>query len=615
MQEIKKQILSRLSLMTLIGEAVSLQKRGNFATGLCPFHEENTPSFYVYEDHYHCYGCGEHGDAISYVRKVQGLSFMDSLRWLADKAGISLSATEEDKKYAGEWKKKARENQILLAAKDFFCSQFKDPFQGKFARAYWETRKISQEICEEWGIGCAPAFPDALWKHLKTLGFRSEELAASSLVNQGRDRVYDFFQNRLIIPIRDEQSRIIAFTGRSLGDELPKYKNSRFEKGSFLFGLDRARNGIRQKSRAIIVEGHFDALQMWNHGLNETVACQGTALTHDHLRKLSAFTRQIILIFDGDRAGHKAALKTLDQAFNFPEVYFKVALLPPQEDPDSLLRTKGREALDSLLEKAEDLLDFAIRDRLQNAPQTGLAETLSQSIFPWLQQVSDPLRRAVLLQKVAQHTGLPQEVLKKSMDGVKAKAPQPWDGANPKTEIPEIPKGESEHLSTLEKEFMGHLYYAQAHQVSLEDIDELIREYMDLGGVWVDFANELLETLKKGESPDSKDQNFWITIYHPMIKAFLDEIRDRKSAFHQVSGDMSPWTRLRLEARKKRFRKTLELLKQKIISLKVQKIEDPELWGHLTHSLMRTTQELESVDNILRRRLSQSSSNKTAEAH
>lgn len=597
MQEIKKQILSRLSLGTLIGESVSLQKRGNFSTGLCPFHEENTPSFYVYEDHYHCYGCGEHGDAINYVRKTQGLPFMDSIRWLADKAGVALTSVEDEKKYSEEWKKKARENQILLAAKDFFCSQFKDPFQGKFAREYLESRQISKSLAEELGIGYAPAFSDALWNHLHKIGFQAAELIACSLLNQGRGRVYDFFQNRLILPIRDEQSRLIAFTGRALGDELPKYKNSRFEKGSFLFGLDRARTGIRQKSRSIIVEGHFDALQMWNHGFHETVACQGTALTHEHLRKLSTQTQQILLIFDGDQAGRRAALKVLDQAFTFPEVHFKVALLPSGEDPDSLLRKKGVEALESILEKSEDLLDFAISDKLRNAPQTGIADLISKSIVPWLQQISDPIRQAVFLQKISQQTGISTQVLsnaKKGSPSHKAKTPVQ------KVELKEK-VGEEEKLQGLEKEFMGHLYFAQAHQSPLGEARELVLDHLELEACWLDFAKELLACLEEGENPEAKSLDFWKMGSHPLIKSFLEELIPKKNAFNH-SGELSPFTKLRLESRKKKLRKTLEALKQKTISLKMQRIEDPELWGQLTHSLVRTTQELESVDLVLRKR-------------
>lgn len=596
MQELKKQILSRVSLPSLIGQSVNLQKRSNFSVGCCPFHEENTPSFYVYDDHYHCFGCGEHGDAINFVRKVQGLSFMDSLRYLAEKAGVSLDSLEEDKKYASEWKKKARENQLLQAAKDFFVSQFKDPFQGKFAREYLDKRQISQTLVEELGIGYAPAFPDALWNHLKKLGFRAEELSTSSLINQGRGgRIYDFFQNRLIVPIRDEQSRVIAFTGRSLGDEVPKYKNSRFEKGSFLFGLDHARNAIRQKSRALIVEGHFDALQMWNHGFHETVACQGTALTHEHLRKLNALTHQVILVFDGDEAGRKAALKVLDGAFEFPEIHFKIALLPLDEDPDSLLKSKGVPALEHILEKCEDLLDFAISEKLRNAPQTGVSELISKSIVPWLEQIQDPIRRAVFIQKISQQTGIsPKLLTPPAKTLIKSRSPIPVKQAS--RFVPD-----DAPIQALEKEFVGHLYYAQAHQTPLNEVEELVVEYMELPGIWNTFVGELLSCLQNGENPESKTLDFWQSAQDPAVHSFLEEIAKRKSAFSS-SREMGPFAHLRLESRKKTLRKTLESLKQKSISLKMQRVEDQELWGHLTHSLLRTTQELETLEKLVRQR-------------
>jgi DNA primase len=602
MQEIKKQILSRINLASLIGETVSLQKKGDFATGLCPFHEENTPSFYVYHDHYHCYGCGEHGDAISFVRKMQGFAFMDSLRWLGDRVGISLSSTEDEKKYAEEWKKKSRQTQVLLAAKDFFTSQFKDPFEGKFAREYLTSRHLSDTIVQELGIGYAPAFSDSLWAHLNKLGFHAEDLAACSLINQSRGRVYDFFQNRLILPIRDEQSRIIAFTGRALGDELPKYKNSRFEKGHFLFGLDRARTGIRQKSRAIIVEGHFDALQMWNHGFHETVACQGTALTQEHLRKLHAFTHQIILIFDGDEAGRRAALKTLDQAFHFPDMHFKVALLPQDEDPDSLLQKQGAHAMEQVLEKCEDLLDFAITERLRTAPQTGVADLISNTILPWLQEVRDPIRRSLLLQKISQQTGISADLLSSESKPAAQKKSQ---------SLPQTPvMNESYELQPLEKEFLGHLYYAQAHQTPIQDVEELLQNYLELPGFWSDFAKELLLSLKNGDTPEHKSFDSWVSAQHAPLQAFLEFIRNRKKAYLS-QGDFSPFMVLRLEARKKGLRKTLEILKQKTMTFKAQKVEDATLWSHLTHSLIRTTQELESVDIILRRRGSSDLSSRT----
>jgi DNA primase len=336
-------------------------------------------------------------------------------------------------------------------------------------------------------------------------------------------------------------------------------------------------------------------------GFNETVACQGTALTHEHLRKLNALTHQILLVFDGDEPGQKAALKVLDHAFNFPEVHFKIALLPLKEDPDSLLRKNGPQAIEAVLEKSEDLLDFAIRHKIKNAPQTGLADLIAKSIVPWLQQVTDPLRRAVLIQKISQETRISPDLLLKSSRTVL------------NTPVKAVPLKSSETASTpndeapippLEKEFIGHLFFAQAHQVPLDEIRELLFEHMELPGSWLDFAKELFSCLQNKESPETKNPNDWQTGSHPAIKKFLEEIPSRKNAFATYN-DMSPFSRIRLETKKKNLRKTLDVLKKKTISLKMEKVDDPQLWGQVTHSLVRTTQELQSVDLLLRKSSSQ----------
>lgn len=590
MQEIKKQILSRTNIKSLIGESCSLQQRGNISIGLCPFHEENTPSFYVYDDHYHCYGCGEHGDAISYIRKQQGLSFMDSLRILADKAGIPLDPNQDEEKYKDERKRKNREVQTLLAAKEFFTSQLKDPFYGKFARNHLESRKISQDLIDELGLGYAPAFSDSLTKHMNKIGFRSEELSACSLANGSRGRIFDFFQNRLIFPIRDDQGRVIAFTGRSLGTELPKYKNSRFEKGSFLFGFDRARNYIRQKARVLLVEGHFDVLQMWNHGFGETVACQGTTLTQEHLRKINHVTKQIILVFDGDEAGRRAAMKVLDHAFEFPELHFKYAELPPKEDPDSLLRKSGNKVMEDLLEKAEDLLDFAIKEKLSTAPKTGVAQLVSQTLIPWVDQIQDPIRRSFLIQRISQKTGIAADLLDTGRKSSIKTAP---------VEKPVVKKEENFVLEGLEKEFLGHLYCAQP-DLLVPEVNELLTYELEFSNVWLEFIRELQNCLKEGASPKDKDTNYWQASDRPEIASFLDEIQNKKKAFEALPG-LNPFSRIHLEIKRKKLRSNLESLKLQLVAYKTQNDATSTPWITLTQALVKTTHELQNLESHIRK--------------
>lgn len=600
MDDIKQQILSKTELSSLIGQVSSLERRGNFATGLCPFHEEKTPSFYVYDDHYHCYGCGAHGDAISFVRKTQGLSFMEALRVLGDKVGISTSSPEEEQKLLQERKKKSRENLILQTAKDFFRQQITEVQAGTQARDYVQKRGISEALSAELSLGYAPAQPDALYQTLKRHGFTVTELEACSLINRGGSRIYDFFQNRLVLPIRDEQGRLIAFTGRALGDEQPKYKNSRFDKGSFLFGLDRAREAIRQKGRVMIVEGHLDALQMWQHGFSETVACQGTALTHEHLRKLSLLSKQIIVIFDADAAGVKAALKTLDNAFAFSELFFRVVLLPAGEDPDSLLKkTNGTELMANAIEKAEDLLDFAIKETLNKAPQTGIPDIIANVVIPWLDQIADPLRRAVCAQKITQLTGIASSLLTRARPiGREVKS---TISPAPKIAATSVPTQNQVvlALSPLEKEFIGHLYFANIIPSDFVDIKTIFNEHLQLQGSWLAFTEELWACVQNNESPRDKDPNSWQTGHLAEIINLIQELSQKKTAF-QRSGEIPPFVKLRLEYKKKLLKETLDSLKQESIALKMRKDADPHLWNLLTNSLIRTTKELESLDSLLR---------------
>lgn len=590
MQDIKQEILAKLSLESLIGESVSLQKRGHISSGLCPFHEENTPSFYVYPDHYHCYGCGEHGDIINFARKSFGLSFVESLKWLSEKAGIPF--TMEDKSYSQEaWKKKSRESKILLTANEFFQSYLKENFHGHFARKYLEERQIPLKLAEDLGMGYAPAFPDYLWKHFRNLGYKAEELSSCSLINITRDRVFDFFQNRLILPIRDEHSRIIAFAGRSLGDEQPKYKNSRFEKASFLLGLDRARTKIRQKSRALIVEGPFDAVQMWNYGFEETVACQGTALSQEHLRKLSTFAKTIILLFDGDNAGKKAALKVLDLSSQFPELHLKIAPLKAGEDPDSFLREHGRESLEDIISQSQDLFEFAIEDKLQNAPQASLAETIRHYILPWIQEVRDPIRKALLTQKIADKTGIRTELLQ-TRSTVKSKKPLEPENPSP-----------AKTLRSIEKEFLGHLFYSRHEEnPPLDQIEKLIKEDLELPQIWSDFARELLSFLKDKKNPEELTRGDIFYAQNKDVQAFLDSIQTKKTAFQ--SQGKPPFERLEIEAKKISLKLSIEQLKREFISLKMHKNEDPQLWKHLTNSLIQNTHTLENLEKKLRKELS-----------
>jgi DNA primase len=472
--EAKNLILAQSSLATLIGEAVTLHKQSGKLVGCCPFHGEKTASFYVYDDHYHCYGCGAHGDAITFVRKKYGLNYVPSLRWLADKYGINVSSLEQSAEDINRLKLQAQQGKILLAAQQFFVSQlWKDDGrheEGKDARRYFHERGFDEDVCRSFGFGLAPNAEHALHKHLHALGFHDVDLEQASLVTTYNSRSFDFFRHRVIVPIHDAYGRIIAFGGRTLGGATQKYKNSRYNKGAVLFARHRARQAMGQKHRALVVEGYFDALQLHLHGFEETVACQGTALTQEHLQQLNAATKEVYLVFDGDSPGRQASLKIISLALNFPELQFKVVELPKDEDPDVLVRRGGSQALQSLIAAAQDLIFFGIQSKLQGAAPTAIPHLIHEEFIPWLASIPQPIKQSYLCRKISELSGVQERIISQELAAHSkrlGKASSPSASAAPLVRVTPRTTPQTAHSSAplppLVYELIGHLYFAFLH--------------------------------------------------------------------------------------------------------------------------------------------------------
>ncbi|MEI6398096.1 MAG: CHC2 zinc finger domain-containing protein, partial [Pseudomonadota bacterium] len=259
LDEVKERIKARVPLDQLIGETVTLVRKGPSVTACCPFHAEKSPSFHVYLDnHYYCFGCKEHGDAITFVRKTREMSFVESLKFLASKYGIEAPELEESdtlKRRRGEL---ATLNQMMAVAQDLYTSELKAP-RGAEAREYLRERGFTDENILKFGFGLTPAEGYGLVKHLRSMGFREDDMTRASLagISAASGRPYDFFRERIMIPIRDVQGRVIAFGGRTITNDPAKYKNSGatalFDKSGVLFGLDHARDAIKDKRSAVIV--------------------------------------------------------------------------------------------------------------------------------------------------------------------------------------------------------------------------------------------------------------------------------------------------------------------------------------------------------------------------
>jgi DNA primase len=362
-------IKSRLNIEDIVSEYVELKKSGQNLKGLCPFHTEKTPSFMVNPSKqiFHCFGCSKGGDMFTFVMLYDNVTFGEAAESLAKRAGLDLDRYKTTAK-----KDRSTKDKIYLInseAVEFFKNNIQ---KNSAAQEYLKTRGISAETATEYSLGFTKREKDSLYKYLQNRGFSDNDIKNSGLVFFGENGPFDFFRNRLIFPITDQQGRTTAFGGRLIqsGSSLPKYINSSdspvFKKGDTCYGLYQAKASIAQKGYCIIVEGYFDVIMCSQNSIKNVIAPLGTALTTGHLARLKRFTNKVLLIFDGDAAGISAAKRSLDLLFT-EGIIAKILLLPKGEDPDTFLRTKGSAAMKKAMSRALSPADFILRttkDRL-----------------------------------------------------------------------------------------------------------------------------------------------------------------------------------------------------------------------------------------------------------
>ncbi len=354
------ELRQRLSLVDVIGRKIPLTKKGQNYWGCCPFHNEKTPSFSVSEEKgfYHCFGCGEHGDIISFTMKSENIDFKTAISELANMAGIKMP---ELKQKTPE-QKQAEENYVKITEsaaqiyQDLLYTEI-----GKVALDYIKKRGFSDEMIKKYRIGYAPKNNII---SSKFANIKVDKLVATGLVRVGDYGPYDFFRDKLMFPIFNAHGQIVAFSGRSLDGSEPKYINTTdtelFHKRQTIFGFNFARDAIHRQNRSIVVEGQIDAIQMQNHGFPETVAPLGTALTEDHVAILCKSNRNIVFCFDGDNAGQKAAMRacTLVLPFLRDNSDVRFAFVSGGKDPDEILKNQGESAMKKIIDNAVPLIDF-----------------------------------------------------------------------------------------------------------------------------------------------------------------------------------------------------------------------------------------------------------------
>ncbi|MES2495144.1 MAG: DNA primase [Pseudomonadota bacterium] len=366
------ELRTRVTLSTLIGKSVKLTKAGREFKACCPFHNEKSPSFYVNDDKgfYHCFGCGAHGDAIRFLTDAKGLPFIDAVKELAQSAGMEVPAA--DPRSAQRNEHHAGLHEVMAGAATWFEEQL-GGIEGAQARAYLQKRGISDALAKTFGIGFAPDSRGKLRAALK--GFGDSKLIETGLLILVEDKEpYDRFRGRLMIPIRDQRGRVIAFGGRILDQGEPKYLNSPdtplFDKGRTLFNIERAGPASRKTDRVIAVEGYMDVIALAKAGIDEAVAPLGTALTEMQLERLWRMSEVPILCFDGDKAGQKAAVRAAQRALPMiaPGRTLRFALLPGGQDPDDLVKSGGLRAVEQVLGEAISLDELLWRSEYESLP-------------------------------------------------------------------------------------------------------------------------------------------------------------------------------------------------------------------------------------------------------
>lgn len=406
-------LLARTDIVELIDQRVPLKKAGKNYAACCPFHSEKSPSFTVSADKqfYHCFGCGAHGNAISFMMAFEQLEFVEAIEELAKMHHLEVPREGGQKPYQ---QGSADDYSQMEKAAKIYQAQLKN---SENALAYVAKRGLSSETIQKYGIGYAPDSWDLLLKQLATTRAGRDQLFELKLTNRNDNgREYDFFRDRLMFPIRDKRGRVIGFGGRVLGEGTPKYLNSPetrlFHKGRELYGLYEARQQQERLSMLLVVEGYMDVVALSQFGIEFAVACLGTATTGDHMQTMFRYTPTVVCCYDGDRAGRDAAWRALQSALPHLKdgVELKFVFLPDGEDPDTLVRKEGKEAFVSRLQQAQSLSNYLFEHLLaeidvsSDAGKSALWNRANELIL----QVPSEFYRDTLQERLANLVGRPR---------------------------------------------------------------------------------------------------------------------------------------------------------------------------------------------------------------
>ncbi|MGE0884371.1 MAG: DNA primase [Blastocatellales bacterium] len=416
-----EELRNQADILRIVGDYVSLKKKGNNYWACCPFHNEKTPSFSVNPSKglFKCFGCGKGGDAITFVMEIEGAPFPEAVKTVADKCGITVPVVADDRQnYEERDRQRADLQQLNAWATEFFEQNLTETAEGRRALAYLDQRGITDATRQQFRLGYAPNSWDAMSSFLKSRGATTVQIERSGLVTlKESGGFYDRFRGRLMFPICDTQSRVVAFGGRIIGEGEPKYLNSPetilYTKGQHLFGLNCSRDSIRNRDFAILVEGYLDFLVPFQEGVRNLVASLGTALTDNQVRLLGRYTRRIVVNFDPDSAGVAATKRSLELLLG-EGFKVNVLTLPDNLDPDEFIRERGADAYMKLLKNSQAFLDYIVDQAVGANDQTrptGKVETIN-AILPYLKLVKDRIERAEHFARIADRLKIDSKLIR-----------------------------------------------------------------------------------------------------------------------------------------------------------------------------------------------------------
>ena len=462
-EDILQRIRDATDIVDLISEHVQLVKKGRNYSGLCPFHDEKTPSFSVDPDRqfYHCFGCGVGGNVFKFIQEIDRVTFVEAVKFLAERTGIALperSGPSREEDAAADELYRAND----LAQKYFHHLLLNDDV-GTSARTYLQTRRLSGDTIERFGLGYAPPEWDALLKVAGRRGLSPQilERAGLALPRSTGSGHYDRFRDRIAFPIANLSNRTIAFGARALQpDQEPKYLNSPetpiYHKGRVLYGLSETRDVIRRQDAVLVVEGYMDLISLAQIGIQHVVATSGTALTEDHCRLLARFARQVVLLFDGDAAGSTAAMRALEVLLG-AGIDARVVSLPSEHDPDTFVQKHGPDALLKRAENAQSVLDFYLEQLAQqydlsSVEGKGRAVETFKPLIAKLSKPQEAVRRDLLLREVAQRLSVDEQALRHEVQasvGHRPASRREGSEPPPTTAAPDPPRHELEFIGLL----------------------------------------------------------------------------------------------------------------------------------------------------------------------